>query len=303
MPQASQLASLYYNADTGLVSFEKFYKRLKDLGYDFKRKEVEEFVRKQYTDQVNRTTKKPKKFSTITAPFNRFSYQLDIMNYNRFELHHYKYILCVIDVHSRYAMCVPLTGMTMEYIMEKLKGIFSTMGLPENINCDLQFNAKLFLEYCDDNDITVHFSDKDEINKNAIVERFHRTLARMLQRWRNSTNQRNWYAVLPNIVANYNSLTHKTIQAKPIEVWNNTDTNKQKIIKVIYNFKIGDMVRIKKKKALMEKGDYITHSKEEYLITDKEKGKLFLLNLDTNKELKRGYKPYELAMANVVQYH
>ena len=297
-----ELRNLFYDPNIGLVSAEKFYRRLRDLGHKFKRKEVADFVKKQHADQVNRQIKKPEQFSSIVAPYNKYGYQFDIMNYDRYKIHHYKYILCVMDIHSRYAVCRPLTKMTMEYIMDKLEGIFIEMGVPENINCDLQFNAHLFLDYCEENNIAVHFSDKEERNKNAIIERFHRTLARMLQRWRQATNEHDWYRVLPDIVAKYNNQYHRTIKAKPIDVWNHLDANKQDIVKVENNFKVGDMVRIKYKKKVLEKGDIITHSKEEYLIKETKKGKFILTSVDEEKDLTKEYKPYELEMANIVQY-
>ena len=298
----SELTDLYYDPKTGLISIDKFYKRLKDLGYNFKRKEVEDFVRKQFVYQVNKQVNKPKVFNTIYAPFNRYGYQMDIMVYDRYEYQGYKYVLCVIDVHSRYASCKALTNMNMTTIMKNVKEILDDMGIPQNINCDNQFNKKAFLDYCKENNIIPHFSDPEELNKNAIIERFHRTLARLIQRWREATRKYDWYKVLPELVENYNTAYHKTIEAIPIEVWKGKANNKQTVNRVETSFKVGDIVRIKKRKGVLEKGDYITYSRNTYDIIDTDKGKFILKETNTQDELRKHFKPYELQKANVIQY-
>jgi ribosomal protein L30E len=298
----SNLSDLYYNPTIGLISIDKFYKRLKDLGHNFKRREVEDFVKNQFAYQVNKQVKKPKEFNTIYAPFNRYGYQMDIMVYDRYEYQGYKYILCVIDVHSRYAQCKALTNMNMTTIMNKFKEIVDKMGIPNNINCDNQFNNKAFLDYCKANDIVPHFSDPEELNKNAIIERFHRTLARLIQRWREATRKYDWYKVLPELVENYNTAYHKTIKAIPAEVWNNKATNKQIVNRVETKLKVGDIVRIKKVKGVLEKGDYITYSRKTYDIVAKDRGKFVLKETNTQEQLSKHFKAYELQKANVIQY-
>jgi hypothetical protein len=297
-----KLKDYYYDPKIGLVSAEKFYRRLKEMGVKTTRKEVQDFINKQFTAQINKEAKRPKEFSSIVAGRPRSQYQMDIMIYDRYRSGNYRYILCVVDIYSRYAQCKALTSMEMPKIMEAVKSVFNEMGIPKNVNCDNQFNTKLFLDYCEDNKITLHLSDPDEINKNAIVERFNRTLARMIQRWRQSTKGNEWFKVLPELVENYNNSFHRTIQAKPIDLWEGRAESKQKIIVVDSKLKEGDIVRIKHKKKVLEKGDYITHSKETYLIAGKDKGKFILKDTSDSRELSRRFKPYELQLANVIQY-
>ncbi len=105
-----------------------------------------------------------------------------------------------------------------------------------------------------------------------------------------------------NIISNYNNTIHRTIKAKPIEVFNQDALNKQKIIMIKHMLQIGDQVRIKIVKQVFDKGDRITHSKEIYTIIEKIKNKFKIKNDDNEDTLKRLFKPYELVKVNQIQY-
>ena len=133
--------------------------------------EVQKFYQNQ--EIIQKTKRKPLKvdrvYNTIVASGYGADYQIDIIVYDRFEYHRYKYILCVIDVHSRYACCRAMTNRKNETILEELKSIFDEMGIPQAINSDNEFNKAMLNDYFDENDITFLFSQPDEINKNSIV--------------------------------------------------------------------------------------------------------------------------------------
>ena len=97
----------------------------------------------------------------------------------------------------------------------------------------------------------MHYSQPNEINKNAIVERFNRTLAELLQKWRIATGKYDWYKVLPDIVDNYNNTFHGTIKATPSSVFNKNEIPQIHIKKIIHKFNVGDQVRIKIEKRYL----------------------------------------------------
>ena len=90
--------------------------------------------------------------------------------YDRFEFHKYKYILCCVDVYSRYASCRAMTNKKNETILTELQSIFNEMGIPKAINADNEFNKTVLNSYFNSNDTKCYFSQTGEINKNAIVE-------------------------------------------------------------------------------------------------------------------------------------
>lgn len=120
----------FYDPTLGFTSANKLYKKLKLDGYDVKLKDVKDFIQKQYTSQVNHHIQKPKHYSTIQSPSVGNNFQMDIMVYDRFSYHNYKYILVVVDVYSRYAEARPMTNRNMPTIMKKLRTFLNQWVYP-----------------------------------------------------------------------------------------------------------------------------------------------------------------------------
>lgn len=290
------LRQLFYRPSEGLVNENKLAQKAKDKNIDVSRKEIHEFYKDQEVNQLMKPRRKPKEFSSIVGYYPNHTYQMDIIVYDRYEMNHYKYILVVIDVYSRYMMARPLTNRRFETIMDNIKTIFKTMGLPEEMNCDNEFNTHEFNNYCQENDIDVRYSDPNEINKNAIVERVNGTIATQLQKIRITTKRHDWYKYLEFVVENYNSTIHSTIKEKPIDVFKGLKTNRQKLKYVKPSFEVGDKVRIITKKKEFEKGDVIKSSKEVYLI-ESISGQKYKL-----EGVQRLFKPYEIKKIGEIVY-
>ena len=291
-----KLKKIYYDVKKGYVSLDKLYKKAKEEIPDITRKDVLNFLEEQEVVQLTKETKKPKEFNSIYVKGIRDNYQIDIIIYDRYKIDGYQYILCVVDVHSRYAMCRSMTNRENINILYKLKDIFKENGFPKNINCDNEFNTKILNEFFSKNNIVCHYSEVGELNKNSIVERFNRTLAGMLQKWRVATGKKKWYKVLDDIVSNYNNTFHRTIKGNPADIWNGKSENKQVVNVVDNTFVKGDKVRIKQVKKILGKGDYIKYSKEVYFIDKVNGNKIYLLGGE------RSYKPYELVNINNIVY-
>ena len=142
--------------------------------------------------------------------------------------------------------------------------------------------------------IKTWFSQPEQLHKNAIIERFWRTLALLLQRWRVGSGEKRWYKVLPDILENYNSTENRTLKASPIQVITGEKENPVERKQIETEFEVGDKVRIKNKKERLGKGDVETFSREIYEITEKKGQKNRIKNAQTNVELKRTYTDEEL---------
>lgn len=297
------LKKIYYDPSAGFVSVNKLFKKLKEIEPSITYEQTKKFLEKQYTYQVNKDDKKPKEYASIIAPHPRANYQIDILVYDRYESNKYKYILVVVDVHSRYAEARAMTSRENPTVVKHLTDIFESMGYPKNVNADQEFASKQIMELLQQHSITPHISETGQINKNAIVERLNRTIAGILQKWRQATKKREWYKVLPQIMGNYNNTFHRSIKAKPSDVFTGKDTNNQRIVPAQpMNLKIGDRVRIKQVKTLLGKGDFVKYSEEVYRITDITKNRVKLEDTETGQPTKRSYKMYELKPALEVQY-
>lgn len=244
---------------------------------------------------VIKEVRRLKVYNSIISPGPRNNYQLDIMVYNRFEFNKYKYILNVIDVYSRFVDSIALTNVREDTLLDSIKKIFEKIGYPKNLNLDNQFNTKKITQFLTDKNINVYFNQPDEINKNAIVERFNRTLAKNLQKKRLKTKNYNWVSYLDEVINNYNNSVHSRINGKPAEIFSGKDRNKQTIYVVPIKLKLGDYVRTVNKKTLYDKGDRITYSEDIYKIIEILKNKFKIENVKTGKSSPTFFKEYELS--------
>lgn len=295
------LKAIYYDPEKGFTSSEKFYRRVRDVGVDVSRKDVDEWLRKQAVYQINYQGRKPLVYQSIYAPYIRYNYQMDILIQDKYKIDNYKYILCVVDTYSRYAQCRVMTNRENSTIVEKLKDIFEVMGRPERMNCDNEFNTRVIRDFLDG--VRLYFSDPDEVNKNAIVERFNRTLLLLLTKLRTAGVKR-WYKHVNTLVDNYNTRYHRTIDATPLEVWKGEKKSGQ-VLNVLDDevFKVGDRVRLRIKRRIVDKATELYYSKEVYTI-DSVVGKRYILRNDDGDLLRDRYKAYQLRKAvDIQEYH
>lgn len=288
-----KLKIMFYDPKFGFSSsINKIYAKTQMLNIDLKKSDIKKFIEEQPLNQILKPVKKNKVFSSYVANYPAHIYQIDILVYDRYEYNKYKYILVVIDIYSRYVQARAMTNRNLETILENYKDIIKTMGPPFKIEADNEFNKKLFLNELRDNNTRAYFFQTNEPNKNAIVERFNQTLARILQKVRVATKNYNWKSYLSDVIDNYNTTLHSTLNTEPYNIFilNNPSDQKHKISKI--NLEIGDIVRILNKKKVFEKGDALTMSSKTYEIIDIIGEKIYL------NGIKKYYKQYELNKIN-----
>ena len=305
-----KVKELLNDPKTGLTSdLTKLQKMLKENGINMTQKQIKEIRDKQEWHQITYLPKKEKKFNTITVPNNRDSYYMDVMVYNRFKIHEYQYVLNVIDTNSRYVASRALTNMKLKEstrgnkkttLMDAIEDIMNELGYPRELRCDNQFISDEFVKLMKKHNVKVIYSDPDDVIKNTLVERFNRTLAGLLQKWRVATGKHEWYKVLPELIKKYNNNVHSRIKAKPIDIWNYNDTNKQKIVKLESNLKVNDKVRIINNKKIFDKNDKIRNSKMIYMIVEQVGNKYKVQNIVTKEILKKLYSPRNLLKVDSV---
>ena len=293
-PSDKELEKVFYNPLLGLTGLDKFYKKLQLVNDKVDYQTVKNFYDKQEVNQITTRTKRPSVYNTVKATYPGDIYELDIIIYDRYEYHKYKYILVCIDIYSRVVDARAMTTRAMGTIIDNVGDILKNMGAPYQLKCDNEFNKEEFIDLCNKYDIKCTFSDPYEINKNPIVERVNRTIANNLQKIRIATKRKDWYNYLDDVISNYNTSYHKTTKHRPIDIWIGNEYNEQKVIELEPTFKVGDRVRIQIKKKVFDKGDVIKYS-EPHRIKEI-KGKKYLLDND------KLYKPYEIKKVADIMY-
>ena len=289
-----EVKKLFKDPKFALLSKDKLKKKLEEENKALKTKDIDDFYDKLEINQLTKIQKK-KVFNSVISYYPGDAYQMDIIVYNKYEIHKYKYILVVIDVYSRYVQVRAMTNRENPNIIKNLLSIFEIMGYPYRLQSDNEFKTKEFIDLMAKSNVKLSFSDPHEINKNALVERFNRTLRDLLKKYRLLYHDYNWPTYIDDLIDIYNNTYHKTIEDTPYNIWNNLNYNQQTIIQKPVEYKVGDMVRIVKVKELFGKADEIIHSKEIYKVMKVNKNNITLDN-------GYSYKPYELIKANDIIY-
>ena len=180
-----------------------------------------------------------------------------------------KYLLCVIDLYSKYAFVIPLKdkkGISIVNAFDKI--IKKSNTKPNKIWVDQgsEFYNNVFKKWLSDNDI-IMYSTYNE-GKSVVAEKFIRTLKNKLYKHIVAIGKNVYYDVLDDVGNEYNNAKHSTIKMNPIDVIDNKrvyiDEHNEKDSK----FKVGDRVRIYKLKNIFAKG-YTTNWSKEIFIVDK----------------------------------
>ena len=177
-----------------------------------------------------------------------------------------KYLLCTIDLFSKYAFLVPLKdkkGITI--VNEFQSNLDNSKRKPKKIWVDQgsEFYNTHFKKWLKDNSIKMYSAYNE--GKSVVAERFIRTLKnKNLQAYDSYFKK-----CLDDIVDKYNNTYHKAIKMKPIDVKDdsfaeyNEESNEKDP-----KFNVGDHVRISKYKNIFAKG-YTPNWSEEIFVVKK----------------------------------
>ena len=177
----------------------------------------------------------------------------------------YRFLLCIIDVFSKYAWVVPIKDKTGKTLVHALKSVFKSGRKPLQTDKGTEFKNKDFQNFLKSKKIHFFTTENPE-TKASIVERFQRTLKSGM--WIYFTHHRTlrYLDVLSKLVNPYNHSYHRSIKRAPVSV---TVQNEAKISEILFGnkksncknskssqakFKVGDFVRINKTKRTFEKG-------------------------------------------------
>mgnify|MGYP002386821717 CR=1 FL=1 len=270
------LKQYYYSNKHGFQSVQRFYHTLRDAGVKVTQKQVKAFLDRQGAYQEAAQPRKPALFNTVWADSNGENYQKDTMFMTNYPYAGFKYILLVVDVHSRYLGALPLKDKKItsyikafsDIVEQQMDGIW-----PQRLNCDNEYNKTQFLALLEKHQVEPVFSQPGQPYKNAIVERLIRTLRSLFSRWRlgDPNGGADWPDALPDLIYNYNNTLHSTIKTLPIKVWQGKEVNRQNIIWIPNKLKIGDKVRYlirDRASPLNNKIDTLKWSKHIYTISE-----------------------------------
>ena len=129
-----------------------------------------------------------------------------------------KYLLCAIDLFSKYAWVVPIKDKKGTSIVNAFKKIISEGRKPNKIWVDQgsEFYNNSFKDFLKINNIEMYSAYNE--GKSVVAERFIRTLKNKIFKHMTAISKNVYFDVLDDIVNKYNNTVHRTIKMKPVDV-------------------------------------------------------------------------------------
>ena len=132
-----------------------------------------------------------------------------------------KYLLCAIDLFSKYAWVIPIKDKKWTSIVNAFKKILSDSNRKPNkiwVDQGTEFYNKPLKDFLKINNIEMYSTCIEK--KSVVAERFIRTLRNKIFKHMTAIEQNIYFDVLHDIVNKYNNTVHRTIKMKPIDVTN-----------------------------------------------------------------------------------
>lgn len=246
------------------------------------KKQVREWMESQETYTLHKPVYR--KFSRnkyILSNYNEL-WQADLSDMRTYSKYNdgFNYILCVIDVFSKYAFARCLKKKNSETIKECFESIFTEANVtPTHIQSDkgTEFVSKYVREYFNSKNINYYTTNNPDI-KASIVERFQRTLKMKMWRYFTHNNTYRYVDIIQDLLHSYNHSYHRSIKMCPCDVnfnnimtvWSNLYDKSSTSKKSNFEnpkYQVGDYVRITKYKHIFQKGYETNWSDEVFVIS------------------------------------
>ena len=211
----------------------------------------------------------------------------------------YKFILTIIDNHTKYAWAIPIkdkSGKSTTIAFKKL--VETSKRKPQKVWSDRgkEFYNTTFLHYLKEQNIQIYSTNSDL--KAVFVERFNRTLLDLIKEPMYIEGKGNWLNHLDAALQKYNNRVHGTTKTTPNKMSFcaaslYTIPNDSKKIPKFPKFQVGDFVRVPDKRNVYSKGYTTNWNRELFKIHSINKTNPVTYTLeDENEEIIQG-KYYE----------
>ena len=181
----------------------------------------------------------------------------------------FTFLLCVIDIFSKYAWVVPLKDKKGVSIVNAFQKILDDSNRKPNkiwVDKGSEFYNNSFKKWLKDNDIEMYSIHNE--GKSVVAERFIRTLKNKIYKYMTAISKNVYIDQLDDIINEYNNTYLRTIKIKPVDVKDNIYIDfKKEVNDKDPKFKVGDHVRISKYKNIFAKGYQPNWSEEIFAVS------------------------------------
>lgn len=296
----AKVLSLWRNPSVGVTGLARFQQKLRDHNLQLSLGDLKRILDTDPSYHLFTQYTRGKKWNTIVETAKGRGIQIDLMDMSKLATRNKNvhWILCAIDVYSRYACAFPVKRKTKQIVHQCLKQWLQSLPKPPcRITSDAgtEFTSKKIAELFQEHDITHYVNQTGDKTTTGIVERFNRTLRDLIGRNFTRLGKLHWIQDLSKLVQNYNASVHSTLGARPEDVWNERATPKSRpIVRERFLFQPGDAVRVLLPSGLFDKkAGSEKWSSRIYKVVRRE-GFKYVLQTPEEEELPTKYRPSHL---------
>ena len=135
----------------------------------------------------------------------------------------FRFLLCVIDIFSKYAWVISLKDKKGISTVNAFQKILDDSKRKPNkiwVNKGSEFYNNSFKRWLKDNDIVMYSTNNE--GKSVIAERFIITLKNKIYKYMTAISKNVYIDKLDDILKEYNNKYHISIKMKPVDVTDNT---------------------------------------------------------------------------------
>ena len=131
-----------------------------------------------------------------------------------------QYILTILDPTTRYPEAFPLKNITSKIIVSKLTTMFTTFGIPQEIQSDRgsNFTSDLFKAVITELGITQTLSTAYHPQSQGALERCHQTLKSLLRKFCHERGDQEWDEALPYMLFAIRETPNESLGISPFEM-------------------------------------------------------------------------------------
>lgn len=263
-----------------LSGFQRFYDAVKARDPTLTKSKVKKALQSIDSYTLHKAVKRPALYRRVYTKGIGYLLECDLVDMSKFkdENDGYTFIITIICTFSKKAWAFKLKSKSARSIVAVMRPFLEKLKpKPQKMSFDQggEFVNRLFLNLLKKHKIKHYhvFSP----TKGAIIERFHLTMKRRMYRYFTARGSHRYVDILQDIIDGYNSTKHRSIKMAPNDVnKRNEHIVRQNLYPPIIKekkhltakFKVGDSVRVTRKKTTFQRGYEQTHSYEVFTVSE-----------------------------------
>ena len=280
MDKSTQLLDDIYKDPADSASFgsvNKLYKKARQRSRRrISKEQVKEYLSGEDAYTLHRAVKRRFERVPIYAEHIDSIWQMDTADVKHLKRHNdgIKYLLVIVDVLSRFAFVLAMETKKASQVIQAMKKIEKDYGRrPNRVVSDpgLEFQGE-FRKHLQKEGIGQLLLRKEQ--KAPLAERFIRTIKEKMIKFMTANDTKRYIDVLGDLVHSYNYAVHSRMKMRPADV---RPEDEEKIKQTLFGkhytpltekekFRVGDLVRIVKKRKPLEKGTEKTTTDEVFIV-------------------------------------